>query len=75
MEKVVRKDPFYVEMKELEDSETPPPGRAMPRASDSYHIWQALLPADLEPGQYLLEVREVDMWGIPKVGHRSVRVE
>jgi hypothetical protein len=75
MEKVLRPDPYYVEMKAQEESETPPPGRRLPRVTDSSHLWRALLPGDLEAGQYVLEVRDIDMWGIPRSGRRVIRVE
>ena len=75
MEMVHRIDPYYEQMKELEESETPPPGRSLPQAMDSPHIWRALLPANLEVGQYLIEMRETDMWGRVHTGRRSVRIE
>jgi len=75
MEKVLRPDPHYVEMKALEETETPPPGRRLPDPIDSPHIWRAPLPSELEPGHYLLEVQDIDMYGVRRFGRRAIRVE
>lgn len=75
MEQVARQDPYYLEMKRLEDSETPPPGRKLPEIIESPHIWRARLPEGLVAGVHRLEVREIDMWGREHLGERSFRVE
>lgn len=75
MEKVVRPDPFYEEMKELEKGETPPPGRKLPGIIDSPHLWRAGLPGGLDVGHYRIEVREIDMWGREHFGERAFRIE
>ena len=75
MEMVQRPDPYYAAMKELEPDEGPTDWRALPRATDSPHLWRALLPEGLVAGQYVLEVRETDMWGREHMGRRSLRVE
>jgi hypothetical protein len=75
MEGALRLDPFYVEAKRLEDGQTPQPGRPLPKAAESSHIWRGILPPDLKAGQYVLEVREIDMRGWKRLGRRAIRVE
>lgn len=70
-----RPDPFYMKIKEAEESDHPPRGVTMPRIADSTHIWVGHLPAGLSPGAHLIEVRSVDMFGVEHVGHRVFRVE
>jgi len=59
----IRQDPHMLEIKKLEQSETPPNGRSIPDPWDSHHIWSAPLPAGLEPGYHAVEVKSVDMFG------------
>jgi hypothetical protein len=68
-------DPAYAAIKELEKSPTPPPGRSLPGASASSHIWAANLPARLQAGSHVLTVRERDMFGKVHEGRRVIRVK
>lgn len=73
MEPVVTQDRTYMSLKELETSSTPPPGRRLPNASKSTHLWAARLPA-LGPGLHTITVRTTDMFGRTFEGHRVLRV-
>ena len=70
-----RADPFYLEMKALENSDTPPNGRPLPGVEDSYHIWSAPLTERLEPGVHQIEVRTKDEWGQAFTERTLIRVE
>lgn len=70
-----RPDPYYLEMKKLEESDTPPPGRKLPKTEISTHIWVADLPEELAEGTHLIEVRAKDMYGQVHTGRRIIRVE
>lgn len=74
MEKVRVEDPAYLALKELEKSATPPPGRKLPDARKSDHIWRARLPRYPRPGVYRLEVRTTDMYGQQYTGYRTLGV-
>lgn len=67
-------DPYFQQMKELEASQTPPPGRRLPGTGRSEHIWQAPLPADAPTGTHLLQVRTRDMFGHEHIGDRVIRI-
>lgn len=68
-------DPAYLTMKEMEKSPKPPPGRTLPGAATSSHIWSANLPAGLPPGTHILTVRERDMFGKVHEGRRVFRAK
>lgn len=69
------KDPFYMELKELEPLLPRESGRALPAASDSTHIWTANLPANPSKGVHLIHVRTTDMFGQTYTDYQSIRVE
>jgi hypothetical protein len=75
MPRVDMLDPFYVAMKELENSDKPPAGRRLPPVMESKHIWKASLGAKLKPGTHLVEVRTVDMFGQTYEARRTIRVK
>lgn len=75
MERAVQPDPYFLAMKELEESDTPPPGRKLPKPVDSQHLWRGLLPADPPVGTHLIEIRTVDMWDREYQDRRIIRVE
>ncbi len=75
LEQAEIEDPYYVAMKKLEESETPPPGRPLPDTRKSGHIWKGALPANLQPGTHLIRVRTVDMFGQKYQDARTIRVE
>ena len=74
MKQEPREDPFYVAMKQAEESETPPNGKKLPRPVKSPHIWVGNLPAGLKAGVHEIEVRTVDQYGHEYHGRRLIRV-
>lgn len=50
-------------------------GRTLPKGDDTPHLWRGNLPAGLQPGTHVLEVRTTDMFGQTYTAHRIVRVE
>ncbi len=72
--RVTRQDPYFLKMKVLEQSQTPPPGRKLPMANDSDHIWQARLAPNPEPGTHLLHVRTTDMFGKTFTDFQVIRI-
>jgi hypothetical protein len=75
MERVVREDPYYAAMKALEAGDTPPPGRKLPKAGKSPHLWAAPLPVAPPRGVHGIEVRATDHWGRVVTGRRVIRIE
>jgi hypothetical protein len=69
-----RVDPAYAALKLAETGGTPPPGRALPGASTSSHIWAAKLPVNLAVGAHAVTVRATDMFGQVYEASRIVRV-
>jgi hypothetical protein len=67
-----RTDPLYNAMKDLEAGDTPPPGRKLPDARLTPHIWAGNLPEGLEPGIRLIEVRTTDMFGKTYSAYRAI---
>lgn len=63
MRRELRPDPYFAELKRLEATDHPPPGRNLPEIKDVHHLWVANLPADLAPGAHLVTVRSTDMFG------------
>lgn len=49
-------------------------GWKMDYPSKTRHMWEAKLPAHLEPDTHLVTVRTIDMFGNPWTGHRIFRV-
>jgi hypothetical protein len=74
MVKVEREDPFYAAIKALEAGPRPPPGRALPAATKSPHLWQAFLPADPPQGTHEITVRTTDMFGQTYTDRRAIRI-
>jgi hypothetical protein len=72
MERVQRKDPFFVEQFARE---TPEMRRGMYPAEPSLHLWRAFLPAHPAPGTHLLEVRTRDVFGQRFSDRRLIRIE
>lgn len=74
MERVDGVDPYYLEMKKLETSSTPPNGITLPEPSITDHLWRSLLPATLKIGTHLIEVEATDVNGKTHIDRRSIRV-
>lgn len=74
LERVAVPDPYFAAMKQLEESETPPPGRALPGIMDSPHIWRGTLPEGICPGTHAIEVRTTDQFGHTYEDRRIIRV-
>lgn len=75
MEMVSAADPYFLDMKKLEEGPTPPPGRKLPAPAKSTHLWKAkLADAPLAPGTHLIHVRTTDMFGRTYEDRRAVRV-
>lgn len=70
-----REDPHYAALEALEEGDTPPPGRKLPKADKCPHLWVAPLPAGMPRGTQRLEVRATDHWGRSVSGWRLLRVE
>lgn len=70
-----REDPYFVAIKQAEESEHPPRGGKLPKAVKCPHMWLGTLPADPPPGTHLIEVRATDMFGQTHVGRRMIRIE
>jgi hypothetical protein len=75
LERVERPDPFYAELLAREATLVNGPGRKLPPAADSLHLWRGLLPADPAPGTYTLEVRTQDLFGQRFKASRRIRIE
>ena len=75
LERVERKDPFYLWLKALEEEDRPVAWRNLPKAEVSSHLWAGELPADLAKGTYLIEIQTTDMFGQKYQGRRPLRVE
>ncbi len=67
-------DPGYVKLKELEAGPNPPPGRKLPRASMTKHLWKAPLPSRLPLGTHAVEIETTDMFGHTYLDRRLVRI-
>lgn len=67
-------DPYFARLKALEESPNPPPGRKLPGAAQSRHLWKANLPAGLPKGAHAVQVRTTDMFGQTYVDRRIVRI-
>jgi C terminal of Calcineurin-like phosphoesterase len=74
MERVDGVDPYYLEMKKLESSLTPPNGITLPDPSITDHLWRSLLPATLKIGTHMIEVEATDVNGKSHVDRQSIRV-
>jgi C terminal of Calcineurin-like phosphoesterase/N terminal of Calcineurin-like phosphoesterase/Calcineurin-like phosphoesterase len=74
MERIDGVDPYYLAMKKLEASTTPPNGTALPNPSVTDHLWRSLLPATLKVGTHLIEVEATDVNGKPHIDRQAIRV-
>ncbi len=74
LERAERPDPAFEAMKTLEESKTPPPGRKLPKAEPTGHIWIGKLPTNLAAGAHTIEVRTTDMFGQTYVDRKVLRV-
>ncbi|MFK7767035.1 MAG: calcineurin-like phosphoesterase C-terminal domain-containing protein [Mariniblastus sp.] len=70
LEKKMAIDPHYKNLVERDANVVPKPARA----TKSYHLWTAKLPAGISPGAHLLRVQTTDMHGRNYFAHRSIRV-
>lgn len=73
MEPVRIEDPAYMQAKRLE-MEFKLPGRPLPGAMKSPHIWRATLPANPPTGTQLIYVRTKDMFGQTYMDKRVIRI-
>jgi hypothetical protein len=67
-------DPYFVELKRLEASPTPPLGLKLPSPSTARHIWKANLPAEVAKGTHAVQIRTTDMFGQVFADSRIVRM-
>ncbi len=74
MKRIESADPIYKLLKDAESSDNPPPGRKLPEPSACGHLWKANLPANPEPGTYLIHIRTTDMFGHVYAGQRIIRI-
>jgi hypothetical protein len=75
LERVVRPDPFYVELLSREGGPGGELGHSLLRAEPSLHLWRAVLPANPPPGTHALEVRTTDVFGQSFSDRRLIRIE
>ncbi len=75
MEQVERTDPAFEAIKAMEDGPSPPPGRKLPRAAKTTHMWVGRLPANLPRGVYTVEVRTTDMFAQTDHAKKILRVD
>ncbi len=68
-------DPYFLRLKELEASKTPPSGRSLPQPHQSNHLWRGVLPKNLMPGAYKLEVRATNPKGREVTDHRTIWID
>lgn len=73
MEQFAGQCPYYLGLKAMETSPTPPNGLKLPNPSTTRHLWRAQLPA-LRRGTHRLEVRTTDMFGQTFTDFRVVRI-
>ena len=84
MKRVTREDPYFLDLKAREQSlseKLPPAERGpnlpwipLPGPHQTDHLWVAKLPADLEPGVRVIQVKTTDMFGQVYADQRSIRV-
>jgi len=75
MRRAVDWDPAYAKAYLEQDDLTTP--RDTPRLPDPvvcYPLWRAYLPADLGPGEHVIEVRATDLQGASFLARQSIRV-
>lgn len=74
MSRIKKPDPFYEAMRErehiLEEVDWRKSGDANP---DPRHLWQGILPEDLEPGAHTIYIRAEDDWDVYE-GRRIIRI-
>jgi len=73
MEKASIEDPYYMIIKG-EEKQTDLPGRDLPKAKKSPHIWRSSLPANMEKGKHLIHIHTTDMFGHEYVGYRIITI-
>ena len=74
MEQFEGKCPYFLKLKELEVSPTPPPGLKLPGAANTRHLWKSALPVGLARGTHLISIRTTDMFGQTFEDGRVLRV-
>ena len=67
-------DPYWRRLKDLQETDSPPPGRKLTGLNAETTLWRATLPAGLQPGTYTIEVREENMYGHVHTKRRVIRV-
>lgn len=67
-------DPYYLEMKKLEEAYQLP-GRKLPNPARSSHLWKGKLPANLSAGTQFIEVEATDMYGRVHADRRIITVK
>jgi len=70
MERVVRTDPFVIELFQRESDTIKPWVEAVPTT----HMWTAQLPEDLRPGVQTITVRAIDDYGQEHTAHKIFEV-
>lgn len=66
---------FWHDVQEWDYTEVQMPGRRPSNAIQSTHLWRAGIPTNLEPGEHIIEVRAIDMFGRTITGKGSYRIE
>lgn len=75
LKQIVREDPYYVKLKEMEVGTTPPKGYyKLQPPTKSRHIWTGTLPPRLPVGTNRVRVRTRDMFGNTFVSEQFIRV-
>jgi hypothetical protein len=74
MENTPMLDPYFVELKKLESSPTPPLGLKLPNPSTARHIWKANLPTEIPKGTHAVVIRATDMFGQVFTDSRIIRI-
>ena len=68
-------DPAYVQTKKREDSEKQKSASSLPNPGKCPHMWKANLPADIEAGTYLINIRTTDMYKQTYTACRVINVK
>jgi hypothetical protein len=75
MERILRKDPYFVQMRKLEEQYGISRVWWSVDPEDSGHIWRADLPDNLPKGVHFIHIRTTDMFGKVHTGRRLIRVK
>jgi hypothetical protein len=69
-------DPHYLHLlHEWDFAEELMPGKRLPSARSSTHLWRAGIPTNLRPGKHIIEVKATDIFGNTYTQKSSYRIE